>query len=134
MSTFNEPDDHVYLFQALWLSFHVYVPLDDIAGMVQHLINKLTPEHALSPFAASAATIWTLTKGENHPQQKKILSVCYSMLNKCASAREVPEEGFKDWLDREGLRDRKNVFSVLLSNLEEGVGEENWLFDRSVFK
>ena len=39
-----------------------------------------------------------------------------------------------DWLDREGLRDSDYVLGVLLSNLEKGVGEENWLFERSEFK
>ena len=56
------------------------------------------------------------------------------MLYECATAREVSEEGLMDWLDREGLRNPDYVLGVLLGSLEKGVGEENWLFNRSEFK
>jgi hypothetical protein len=57
------------------------------------------------------------------------------MLGACAAARKIErQDQFQEWFIVEGLNDPNRFMPALSSALEAMIGEEEWLFDRRLFR
>jgi len=71
------------------------------------------------------------SRGEGHPRQEELQQTAGAMLAACAAARNVPQDELGKWFESEQLNDPNHFLPPLDRALEELVGDEDWLFDRS---
>jgi hypothetical protein len=54
------------------------------------------------------------------------------MLAACAKHRQVAKDKLLEWAESQGLRDPNRFMPALSRALEEIVGPDGWLFDRTL--
>ncbi len=126
----EDTDARDFLAQALWLTLRVEVPAEAALNLTAALLTKLGVAHESAPRLAMAAVVLMQTRGANHPEQEKLVGYAFNMLGACAQARQISEDDFLAWLEREGLRDPDRFLPALLADLEAMVSPDAWLFDR----
>jgi len=88
-----------------------------------------------SPLVAAYAHFVVETRGKDHPECEKLRQRTGGMLAACAAARgiEPTAEKITEWAKSEGLGDPKQFLPALEKALEQIVGDNEWVFDRTVF-
>ncbi|MCB1035558.1 MAG: tetratricopeptide repeat protein, partial [Acidobacteria bacterium] len=124
----DEPGREVYLAQAFWLAARIQAPMMDTLNLGAAVIQRFGQEADLSPWVAAASVILVEQRGQTHPQLEQLRQGASSLLGACAQAREIPPDGFEEWLKGEGLLDPGTVFPTLFAKLEAVIGD-SWLFD-----
>ena len=124
-----------FLAQAAWLTIRVESPVETALSLTAAMLEKLGTEHEMAPLLAAVAFYIIRTRGQHHPEQEKLINYGMNMLGACAAARKIErQDQFQEWFTSEGLNDPNRFMPTLSSALEAMVGEEEWLFDRRLFK
>jgi len=122
-----------YLAQALWLSLRIEVPLAEAVAMWAALLQRVTPVAPAGLLVAATALFLTHTRGEADPSRGKMQEYAIGMLGACAESRDIRPERFTEWVASEKLNDPNYVLPAFDNLLTALVGENPWLFDRSLF-
>jgi hypothetical protein len=125
------PEATAFLGQALWLAFRVHVPVEVSLTLASFLFRKVGAASAAAPALAWAACFLVTTRGEHHHQQRELNQQAAGLLAESATARQVPEDQFQEWLVGEGLNDPQRMLQAVDGVVEELVGDTPWLFDRA---
>jgi tetratricopeptide (TPR) repeat protein len=128
------PDAAVFLAQALWVCAHVEAPVEHVVYLGAAFVRNLGPGADVAPLVAAYAVFVMETRGEKHPKRDELLRLALGKLGACAKARNVPPEGFREWLHAERLDDPEALVPALMQALEGLVGEHEWLFDRTLLR
>jgi tetratricopeptide (TPR) repeat protein len=118
-----------YLAQALWLVLRLQSPSLGSANAAR-LLQAVGVEAPAAPLLAAAA-LW-LAQREVGEQQSESQDLAQRMLAACAAQRGIPPEESNAWVEREGLLDPARFLPELDRALEALVGDDGWLFDRSL--
>jgi tetratricopeptide (TPR) repeat protein len=121
----------VCLAQALWLALRVEAGLQDTALTAAALHQDLGDDHPVAPRLATTAMYFVMTRGEKHVEREELEGLAGGMFRACAQARGIAEDDFPEWVARERFNDPSYFLPALSRALEEMVGEDEWLFDRS---
>jgi tetratricopeptide (TPR) repeat protein len=132
LGTANESDAARYLAQAQWLILRIHLPVPNSVGIAAALAYKVGAQHPLAPSAAAYAVFLLKTRGQDHPQHEELKELILGVLTACAAVRQIPEDKIPDWMEAEGLNDPARFGPALEHALEEIVGEDGWLFDRTL--
>jgi len=127
----QHPDAGRFLAQAVWLSLRVEAAPQDVVELAAALIERLGASEPAAPLLATTAMFVATRRAEGHLRQQEITGLAASLVNACAAARKVEPEGIREWLNGEGLLDPGRFLPALERALEEHVGKDGWLFDRS---
>jgi hypothetical protein len=79
-----------------------------------------------------AAAYMSGTRGEKHPRIDEMRSLAADMLAACAAAKGIDPNSVAQWIEQERLIDPNYFLPALNAVLEKIVGEDGWLFDRSL--
>jgi tetratricopeptide (TPR) repeat protein len=122
------------LAQAFWLSIHEDIESDIVFFIASDLLKNIGLESKYAPIIAAGAMFLINSRSQNHPHKEQIQNATKEMLAACAIVSEIPENKITDWINEKELDDPNKIFSGLQIALNEIVGENNWFFDRNVFK
>ncbi|MEE8169566.1 MAG: tetratricopeptide repeat protein, partial [Phycisphaerae bacterium] len=134
LGTSDDADGGSFLAQALWLILRVDAPLEHAVTIPAAFVRKVGPEAAAAPLAATYATYLVQTRGKDHPKREELGKGAVNTLGACAEARKVPSEKILEWFKAERLGDPNHFIPRLREELEKLVPEDDWLFDRTLFK
>jgi len=128
------PDALAFLAQALWLCMYVEASVEYVSCRISTFVDKVGPGADIAPLVAAYALFLMETRGGDHPKREELTRLALGMLAACANARNVPPEGFREWLHAERLDEPAALVPTLRRALEGLVGEHEWLFDRTLLR
>ncbi len=122
------------LAQVFWLSIYENTEPDTVFFIVSDLLKSLGIENEYAPMIAAGAMFLIESRIHDHPQKQAIQNAAKEIMAGCAIVRKIPENEISDWINNQGLNEPIKIFNELQISLNNIVGENNWLFDRSLFK
>jgi tetratricopeptide (TPR) repeat protein len=129
----SEAHSASFLAQALWLAEYLETDADTIFFATSDLLKIIGLENEQAPVITSACLLLTSLRSTEHPKKKEIQQACTEMLAACVLVRNVPKEEISGWLKDQGLNDSETIYPEFERALNNIVGENNWLFDRTDF-
>jgi len=131
LSEYDSGRAQTYLAQTLWLALRAEAQLQQTILTAGHLQQDLGSDQAVAPLLATTAMYFVTRRGEKHVEREELEGVAWGMLGACAEARGIAAEDIPAWVERERLNDADYFLPALSRALEEMVGEDEWLFDRT---
>jgi len=95
-------------------------------------LHKLGEKDEASPLVATHAHFVVETRGKDHPEDEELRQQSAGMLVACAAGRRIEPDKALEWFKSEGLDDPDRFLPALEKALEQVVGDNEWVFDRSV--
>ena len=115
--------------QALWLSLHIEVPVEQVLNLCAELLQKTGgAEVKHSPLLGVAAVYIVQMRGQEHPKLEELQQHAGSLLTACIIGQGVTEDSIQAWLAERELLNVEKLLPALDELLSQWVTE--WTFDK----